>query len=317
MRWDWKTAFKDLIKTGLVFAGFLFVFEYKDTLNEMYLAQLPVGYIVLFAIGYILLARLYRHITFVIRRFEYKDNRYNSFVMSCFYLIMVSIVTSSVAACDLDGFFTNTPEPESSVVEPTEPLGSVEQPDLGVTEDEPAVIEKENSIDQVIRDIKESEWYNTEEVEVMKGYNTYLVGADGHRITLVNYKNATDPTYNQLINFILMDDTDKHTYNYDSFVCADFAETVHNNAEKNGIKAGYVDMEFSDLSGGHCCNVFNTIDKGLVFIDCTSNPDSHGESWDSVVYLKEGEMYTPTALDRHDGSYMLPMGCVSDYQITW
>lgn len=149
----------------------------------------------------------------------------------------------------------------------------------------------------------------------------YLVGADGHRTALVNYRNATDPTYDQLINFILIDDTDRRIYDPNSFVCSDFAETVHNNAEKAGIKAGWVDIDFTGEgdSTDHACNVFNTIDQGLVFIDCTGG--EAGErigSHDKIVYVAEGAEYKMQPIgNNRDGLYYYPMGTVASYVIIW
>jgi hypothetical protein len=124
--------------------------------------------------------------------------------------------------------------------------------------------------------------------------------ASGSQVCLANYKNATNPTWDELIAFLQRDDTDEHPYNFSSFVCADFAEMLHNNAESSGIKAAWVAVDFeltpyplytpslptlypfynatdnknpgysiSILGEGHALNAFNTTDKGLVYVDCT------------------------------------------------
>jgi hypothetical protein len=121
-----------------------------------------------------------------------------------------------------------------------------------------------------------------------KVYSTVLpalqVGADGHQITLINNLTARNPTYQEVIDFIKSDQTDKIEYNSSSFVCGDYAELVHNNAERAGIKCGWVSLSLSDGTG-HACNSFNTTDKGLIWIDCTSsdhvlNPiPSNGEEY--------------------------------------
>ena len=148
------------------------------------------------------------------------------------------------------------------------------------------------------------------------GGNGYWVGGNGGKIVLRNNEDAKNPSYNELIDFISQDDTDKHAYLPNSFVCADFGETVHNNAEMAGIKAGWVTIDFSDCSGGHACNVFETTDKGLVFIDCTSSLTQRSGNWDSIVDVVVGKEYLPRHL-HSDGSYYLSMGTVSDYQIHW
>ena len=40
---------------------------------------------------------------------------------------------------------------------------------------------------------------------------------------------------------------------------------------EKGYKASWVTIELKDENGGHVCNVFNTKDKGLVYIDCTGS----------------------------------------------
>ena len=42
--------------------------------------------------------------------------------------------------------------------------------------------------------------------------NTYWVGADGHKISLINNNSAVNPTYSQLISFIKKDKTDERIY---------------------------------------------------------------------------------------------------------
>lgn len=151
----------------------------------------------------------------------------------------------------------------------------------------------------------------------MADSNTYWVGGDGHKIVLRNNDDAKDPIYNELIDFILRDNTDKRTYSPGSFVCADFAETVHNNAEAQGIKAGWVTINFLGDSGGHVCNVFNTTDRGLVFVDCTSSYTQQSSDWDSIVDLKIGSEYIPHHINPYDNSYYDSMGVVSNYRIYW
>ena len=135
------------------------------------------------------------------------------------------------------------------------------------------------------------------------------VKASGLRVCLVNYKNATDPTWDELISFLESDDTDEQPYIEDLFVCADFAEMLHNNAEESGIKALYVGVDFI-VGEGHALNAFNTTDKGLVYVDCTrgfSTPitaeltDSEKREereHDKIAYVVEGEEYGVVSIDK-------------------
>ena len=99
-----------------------------------------------------------------------------------------------------------------------------------------------------------------------------LVGGDGEPIGLINNPNATNPTYAELKAFVEEDTTDTNDYLEHpriGYVCADFAEDVHNNAEAAGIRAASVSVDFEEGGEGHALNAFDTIDRGLVYIDCT------------------------------------------------
>lgn len=70
-----------------------------------------------------------------------------------------------------------------------------------------------------------------------------------------------------MIDFVKADQTDKIRYNNSSFVCSDFTERLHNNAEKAGYKCAFVSLYFLAGGYGHACNTFNTTDKGSIFVD--------------------------------------------------
>jgi len=146
--------------------------------------------------------------------------------------------------------------------------------------------------------------------------NCYESTANGSWVTLVNSRNATDPTYNELIKFIKLDKTDEIEYDYNNFVCADFAQTVHNNAENVGIKAAWVSIEFEDKEYGHACNAFNTTDRGMIFIDCTGADPYKSGNWDSVVKIEIGERYRPRELF-NKGSVYEAMGLIKNYNVYW
>lgn len=140
------------------------------------------------------------------------------------------------------------------------------------------------------------------------------VGGDGKPIELINNPNAVNPTYEELIAFIAEDPSDEHSYirRYSgkgaalSYVCSDFAEAVHNNAEVAGIRAAWVGLEFEANDDGHALNAFETTNRGLVYIDCTGGniggverlilimegplPDTR-TSWDAVAYVEIGRQY--------------------------
>lgn len=127
-------------------------------------------------------------------------------------------------------------------------------------------------------------------------------------IELQNNDQAINVTFYSLIDFLRQDDTDRLAYigrdNPDGmtpFVCSDFAERLHNNAEEAGIRAGYVSLDWVDGSIGHAINAFDTTDEGLVFIDCTGQSEYSQivdndrnittGNWDKVAYVLVGRKY--------------------------
>lgn len=142
------------------------------------------------------------------------------------------------------------------------------------------------------------------------------VGATGEPIRLINNPNSTDPTYQEMITFLRSDKTDEIEYDPASFMCGDFAETVHNNAEVAGMKAAWVSIDFRGFTAGHACNAFNTTDKGLVFVDCTGIYPSEPGNWDSTVKIEVGEVYQPLKLFTSGETYD-QLGVVKNFEIYW
>jgi len=154
------------------------------------------------------------------------------------------------------------------------------------------------------------------------------VGGDGEPIVLLNNPNSTNPTFEQLLSFIRRDTTDSNRYieiGSGAYVCSDFAEDVHNNAEAAGIRAAWVGIDFYSGGAGHAINAFETTDRGLVYIDCVEG--------DALVYIEIGEEYIAIDITYAESlsytSYVTycsqpnscgcyePMGVVSDVYIHW
>lgn len=127
--------------------------------------------------------------------------------------------------------------------------------------------------------------------------HTYVAGGDGESIVLIDNPSASNPTWEQLFSFLQDDETDAQPYT-STYICADFAETLHNNAEATGIRAAFVALPESD----HSLNAFETTDEGLVYIDCTGESPTTSfttapagaeifgdvSSWDKVAYIQVG-----------------------------
>ena len=105
-----------------------------------------------------------------------------------------------------------------------------------------------------------------------------------------------DPTYNEVANFIASDTTDEIPYNNETFDCEHFAQLVNNNAENRGMRCAYVTLYFYDTDGGHAIVGFDTIDKGMVYIEPQSdewveNLEVGNDYWTDCVVPKGNYYY--------------------------
>lgn len=102
-----------------------------------------------------------------------------------------------------------------------------------------------------------------------KGYEIGLgIGSKEGVATRVELRN---PTYTELKEFLASDPTDSNPYISGEYVCFEFATEVNNNAEANGIRAAYVRLRFEEWA--HAVVAFETVDRGLVFIEPQSDMD--------------------------------------------
>jgi ssDNA-binding Zn-finger/Zn-ribbon topoisomerase 1 len=173
-----------------------------------------------------------------------------------------------------------------------------------------------------------------EYVQCIDSTNTdcHSVGSDGQYIELINNPDAKNPTWEELKSFLSQDNTEKHLYIESSFTCAEFAEILHNNAEKAGIRAAFVTVDFGPeylcgvppiedflagcrgyCGGLHACNAFQTTDRGLIYIDDTGLEDGDGE--DCTVSLVAGTTYRPESI--FSDSEWCIVGRTSGFSITW
>lgn len=132
----------------------------------------------------------------------------------------------------------------------------------------------------------------------------YVLYDGGPKVSLNNNPAASNPSWDQLVSFIKSDYTDRSEYS-DSYMCGGFAQTLHDNAESNGIRAGWVAIDFFDRDIGHAATAFQTTDRGLVVIDATSSYNTEGyklssatlNGYDKVAYIKIGADYGVISLE--------------------
>jgi len=131
---------------------------------------------------------------------------------------------------------------------------------------------------------------------------TIQIGGDGEPIELIDNPDAVNPSYAELLAFIIEDATDTNEYIIGQYVCADFAEDVHNNAEAAGIRAAWVGIDFEEDEEGHALNAFETTDEGLVYIDCTGS--NREKELDTVQESDEGSISFMKPIPRDTIAYV-------------
>ncbi|MCD6470422.1 hypothetical protein J7L29_06460 [Candidatus Bathyarchaeota archaeon] len=89
-----------------------------------------------------------------------------------------------------------------------------------------------------------------------------------------------DPTFQEVLNFIRIDKTDRNKYS-ENYTCINFAADVKNNAFKAGYRCGLVYIRFPETA--HTIVAFNTTDKGIIFIE---------PQFDDIVILEIGKSYS-------------------------
>lgn len=147
-------------------------------------------------------------------------------------------------------------------------------------------------------------------------------------IIMTDYRNATDVSYENLTRFLASDNTEAHDYVYPGYTCSDFAVRLHDNAESHGIKAGivcvvlnttgyenawsyldnnslYIKPYASDNTDrGHAFDVFNTTDRGLVYVDCTgileADKVNGKQPYDMIVYVQKGQELGELSINQSD-----------------
>ncbi|MDR2203893.1 MAG: hypothetical protein LBE76_06320 [Nitrososphaerota archaeon] len=91
------------------------------------------------------------------------------------------------------------------------------------------------------------------------GYTAGAIAGVGSGYTI------RDPTYAELLAFIAADQTDKNTYDADTYNCYDYTKDVCDNAFKQGYRVGFVYIYFRESAHALVC--FNTVDQGLVYVE--------------------------------------------------
>jgi hypothetical protein len=146
----------------------------------------------------------------------------------------------------------------------------------------------------------------------------YLCDAAGDKLKIRNNRYAHNPTYEELMDFLAKNDIDKRDYEYPTYTCGNFAVDLHDAAEKKFICAGIVCALNDDGDFDHAFNVFQTTDKGTVFIDCTSGYDGEKDLGDCIAHIGNAmEGYTITSIDNPEESITYEFYGTVYYEYFW
>jgi hypothetical protein len=110
--------------------------------------------------------------------------------------------------------------------------------------------------------------------------------------------NLHNPTFQEVLDFLSEDRTDKNEYREPNYVCSHFARDVNNNAESQGIRCAYVDIRYPQQA--HAIVAFDTIDEGLVYFEPTSDERVRpvvGEAYWQCIEPAPGYFYEKPAFD--------------------
>jgi len=149
----------------------------------------------------------------------------------------------------------------------------------------------------------------------LSNHNSDFTNASGMDMYIQNNPTSRDPTYQEAVDFILTDQTDRIVYD-DSFVCIDFAVRPHDNAERANLTCAVVNVEYAD-GATHSFNGFNTTDRGWVYFDCTGGDADH--NYDKIVAWNPDGTYTAMPLVSISPYFYVPErhGKIVDYSKFW
>ena len=104
-----------------------------------------------------------------------------------------------------------------------------------------------------------------------KGYDKgYEIGLEtGSKEGVATRVELRNPTHKEMRAFLARDKTDSNPYVTGEYNCVDFSAQLSNNAEANGIRVAYVRIRAKEW--GHVLVAFETIDRGLIFIEPQSD----------------------------------------------
>jgi len=126
-------------------------------------------------------------------------------------------------------------------------------------------------------------------------------------VTLKDNPFAQNVSYDCLMEFLEQDKVNENKYVRWGYDCRHFSSDLHNNAEKSGIRCAVA----TTPNEKHVFNAFETTDKGMIFVDCSTN-------FDSVAYEKDGILVVDAKITEGVGvSAIMFLGDPEKFTIEW
>jgi len=122
--------------------------------------------------------------------------------------------------------------------------------------------------------------------------------------TVFDYE-VHNPTYSEAQESIRQDTTDLKEYVSEQYVCRHFARDFICNAGKQGIRAGFVRLDFVE-GVPHAIVCFNTTDRGLIFV--SPQTDEEVIAFPDQVYRKQAKRNFWQILTREDEGIPIRLG---------
>ena len=181
----------------------------------------------------------------------------------------------------------------------------------------------QNDIDGVNKELNESKdklklYEDTLGTKVYSDVAPPYKSGNSTTINLLNNQESVNPPWQELEVFLSEDKTDKIPYREDAYVCGNYAQDLHNNAEDKGIRTAFVVVHFYGKVP-HALNAFKTSDRGLIFVDVTgtSSPISL-KHLDKIVQVQKDKPYVPRLLIPEEGwGFEGPFDTVKSIEIYW
>jgi hypothetical protein len=132
-----------------------------------------------------------------------------------------------------------------------------------------------------------------------------------HGVIIYTHDNskAKNVSYNKLRDFLIKDNTQHKEYIQGKFACSHFCMMLHDKAETAGIRCGLVIIHYKKLDYGHVLNVFDTTDRGIIYIEPIFPT--------SVAKLEIGKHDVYTTLSGLYKQKRRGSGVIKDIEVIW